>query len=53
MYERKEKRFLLLYPEDPAKKYWDFFITIILLVSCVITPLRIAFGDEEGEPLEW
>ena len=53
MYERKEKKMLLLYPEDPIKKYWDFYITIILLVSCITTPLRIALGDESGEPLEW
>lgn len=53
MYERKEKKMFLFYPEDPCKKYWDFYITIILLISCVITPLRIALGDEKGEPLEW
>lgn len=52
MYERKEKKMFLLYPEDPGKKYWDFYITIILLISCVITPLRIAFAENE-EPLEW
>ena len=53
MYERKNKKMLLLYPEDPVKKYWDFYITIILLISCVITPLRIALGEEGVEPLEW
>lgn len=53
MYERKNKKMLLLYPEDPIKKYWDFYITIILLISCVITPLRIAQADDGGEPLEW
>ena len=54
MYERKDKKPYLLYPEDPFKKYWDFYITIILLISCVTTPLRIAFADPvEGDPLEW
>lgn len=45
MHERKQKKACLLYPEDPIKKYWDFYITIILLISCVTTPLRIAFGE--------
>ena len=53
MYERKYKKMFMFYPEDPAKKYWDFYITIVLLISCVVTPLRIAFGDEGGEPIEW
>ena len=55
MYERKEKKYLILYPEDPAKKYWDFYITIILLISCVLTPLRIGFEDQDSqsEPMEW
>ena len=52
MHERKNKKFCLLYPEDPQKKYWDFYITIILLISCVLTPLRIAFGETK-EPIEW
>lgn len=55
MYERKEKKYMILYPEDPAKKYWDFYITIILLISCVLTPLRIGFEDQDSqsEPVEW
>ena len=52
MHERKNKKFCLLYPEDPPKKYWDFYITIILLISCVLTPLRIAFGETK-DPIEW
>ena len=52
MRHRDSKVHLLFYPEDSSKENWDMFITLILLVSCVITPLRIAFG-EVHEPLGW
>ena len=52
MKNRKEKKFGILYPEDHGKVNWDLFITLILLISCVITPLRIAFGESE-EPIGW
>ena len=42
----------ILYPEDVTKTNWDLFITLILLISCIITPLRIAFG-EDPEPTGW
>lgn len=44
----------MFYPEDQHKVYWDLFITGILLVSCIVTPWRIAFADLSiDEPLEW
>lgn len=49
---RNNKKKFLLYPEDQPKVYWDLFITSILLISCLITPFRIAFGEID-EPLEW
>ena len=52
MRHRNERKMYLMYPEDRIKQTWDMFITLILLVSCMLTPYRIAFGDIE-EPLEW
>ena len=52
MKAREKKKKWILYPEDAQKVNWDLFITLILLISCVITPLRIAFGENE-EPLGW
>ena len=49
---RRNKKTFLLYPESQSKVYWDLFITLILLISCMVTPYRIAFGDIE-EPLHW
>ena len=39
----------LLYPEDRIKTYWDVFITVILIITCVIAPWRIAFQVESTE----
>jgi len=44
MRTRTNKVKLLLYPEDIMKEKWDIFITIVLFVSLVITPMRITFG---------
>ena len=52
MSERTERKMFLLYPEDKEKSYWDIYITIVLLVSCILTPYRIAFGGNDT-PLEW
>ena len=52
MRARKNKVGFLLYPEDAFKENWDFWITIVLIISCITTPLRIAFGEIE-EPLGW
>jgi len=52
MRARDKVRACMLYPEDPVKINWDLFITLILLISCILTPLRIAFGGDE-EPLGW
>ena len=52
MRARKDKVRFLLYPEDTIRENWDFFIIIILIVTCITTPFRIAFGDIK-EPLGW
>lgn len=52
MRTREKKKDYLLYPEDYSKQYWDLFITLVLLSSCIITPYRIAFGEID-EPLQW
>jgi len=44
MRARSNKVRFLLYPEDRFKEQWDMFITMVLLISLFITPMRIAFG---------
>lgn len=52
MRHRNHKKLCLFYPEDTIKQHWDLFITLILLISCIIVPYRIAFGEID-EPIEW
>ena len=41
----------MIYPNNEKKSYWDGFITLILVFSCMMTPYRIAFS--ESEPPSW
>ena len=43
---------LLFHPDNSFKVKWDIFIMIILLFSCIITPLRLAF-DNDKESQSW
>jgi hypothetical protein len=52
MRERPKRVRWLLYPEDTFKQTWDLIITFILIVSCFITPFRLAF-DIDDESLKW
>lgn len=40
----------LLYPDNKYKTSWELFITFILLLTCFITPLSIAFGGDQESP---
>ena len=39
----------MCYPSDNSKINWDIFMTFVLLLTCVLTPLHIAFSDEDNE----
>ena len=41
----------LIYPENTYKEYWDSFITLLLVFTCVVTPYRIALVPQET--LDW
>ena len=41
--KRTDKKKFIVYPEDKHKGYWDVWITIILLITCIIIPVRLAF----------
>jgi hypothetical protein len=42
---RKNKRNCLLYPEDDFRTNWDLFITLVLIFTCIETPVRITFVE--------
>ena len=51
---RLKKNETLFYPEDQSKVSWDLFITLILLISRILTPYRIAFSETDvEETLGW
>ena len=40
----KERRnSCLIYPDSKRKAQWDLWITLVLLITCILTPLSIAF----------
>lgn len=50
MIHRDQRKPYMFYPEDSSKANWDLFITIVLIYTCITTPMRIAFsnGDSLG-----
>ena len=51
--ETNQRKRFLIYPNDKAKElFWDTVISIILLITCFITPINLAF-QEETEMVEW
>ena len=43
----KNYNYIILLPDDPIKKIWDLFTTLILLIVFFLTPYRIAFVNDE------
>lgn len=40
----KKKIKLIIYPDDPAKKYWDLMILFFVIYSIIATPYIVAFS---------
>jgi hypothetical protein len=36
----------LLYPDSTFKMNWDLIVSLILLATCILTPLNFAFQDD-------
>lgn len=43
MFERTDAKDCIIYPENGVKETWDSFVSIALLVTCVITPMQLSF----------
>ena len=43
----------MFYPEDGSKANWDLFITIVLVYTCIATPARIAFDNNDEIEVGW
>jgi len=40
----------IIYPEHKYKGYWDLFMTLILVITCILTPYNIAFYSGNEPP---
>ena len=50
---RKDGKLCLIYPENKYKDNWDMFMAIVLITTCMIAPVRIAFHEEGKESAGW
>jgi hypothetical protein len=46
MNKRENRVSLMFYPEDENKANWDLLLTLLLIITCIMTPYRIAFEGE-------
>ena len=49
MTETKDMKPFIIYPENKNKGFWDLFMTLVLIITCIQTPLNIAFEDVSNE----
>jgi len=51
MTSRNNQKVCLIYPENRFKSWWDLFMTLVLLITCIATPYTIAFVIDEPPSL--
>jgi hypothetical protein len=49
MTKRDYYKDFIIYPENRQKGAWDLFMTFVLIFTCVMTPLSIAFNDVDDK----
>jgi len=48
MTKRDSYKYFIIYPENRHKSGWDLFMTVVLILTCIMTPLSIAFSDSDN-----
>ena len=48
MRHRDHRKQFLFYPEDQFKANWDLFISVVLIFTCLSTPFRLAFVEQDN-----
>ena len=43
----------MIYPNNSLKGNWDTLVTIVLIFTCMVTPYRIAFVEEDNNLWEF
>ena len=44
----KSRKKLIFYQDDTYRESYDLFMTVVLLISCILSPYTIAFYAEES-----
>ena len=52
-FKNYRKKWFIIYPEHYYKNQWDLFVGLILIITCSITPIHIAFFDINDESRLW
>lgn len=39
----------MIYPNNALKSNWDMTVTMILIFTCMVTPYRIAFVEQDDD----
>ena len=47
MVREKTRNNTLISPDNECKEWWDTFVTLALIFTCIVTPYRIALVDED------
>lgn len=53
--QREDRKRSLFYPENRILNHWDLLMTMLLILSCLTTPMRVAFilpGMQESQTWE-
>lgn len=47
MVKEKKKNETLFAPDNEIREWWDTFVTLALIFTCIVTPYRIALVDND------
>lgn len=47
--KRKKKIWYIIYPESARKNAWDLLIALILIITCCVSPMQIAFFVDDTQ----
>ncbi|TNV85871.1 hypothetical protein FGO68_gene14280 [Halteria grandinella] len=42
----------MIYPDDKVRKYWDLLVSLIIIMSCFLTPVYLAFPDLQTDNMQ-
>ena len=51
--KRKNKIWYIIYPESAKKNSWDLVIALILIITCSVSPMQIAFFEDDSKFGVW